>query len=515
MSSKCPKCGGKIKATYMKQTCPHCGVNLLYYKLDEQLAADARQAAEEVAKVEHFKDVLRRSTVKTPWHIVRLVLFFTPLLSMCLPMYDAGGKTVSLIGVILGIVNHGLHLDAWTNDYLFAVSAMVLVIVLSLAVIISSLFSATKSGYRRNIIFSSINTAALGVLSALVCRSGGEVRIGFYITLLIYLGEVLLHLKTAATKTKKREIAAAVSALLVAASMGVCALMPSTTVQIEEIPRAGELRVVSFNTAAPWGTPFDGTASKDRVERFCEYMAMTEPDLIGTQELNSAWLEYITNLEPEAVLSGYESYAVKRGGDGDENRSEMNGIFWKSDRFTALETNTFWLTETPETESRFTYTDENGETREAGCNRICSYAILQDKESGALLGFFNTHLDNSSEEAMNFGAKLIAERIKAAQAQYDGIRIVLTGDFNQTNDGVAYKTISAFLNDTTNSAKEQATWQDWGYSSTGDKPIDFIFTTGTAADYEVLNVIPSNHKDKALDGYVSDHYGVMADINFE
>ena len=507
MSSKCPKCGGKIKATYMKQTCPHCGVNLLYYKLDEQLAADAKQAAEEVAKVEHFKDVLRCSTVKTSWHIIRLVLFFTPLLSMCLPMYTAGGKSVSLIGFILSIVNHGLHMDAWTSDYLFAVLAMVLVIVLSLAVIISSLFSATKRGYRRNIIFSSINTAALGVLSALVCRNGGEVRIGFYVTLLIYLGEVLLHLK--------RDIAAAVCALLVTASMGVCTLMPSTGVPIEEIPRAGELRVVSFNTAAPWGTPFDGTASKERVERFCEYMTKMEPDLIGTQELNSAWLETITHLKPEAVLGGYESYAVKRGGDSDENSSEMNGIFWKSNRFTALETNTFWLTETPDTESRFTYTDDNGEVQEAGCNRICSYAILKENEGGALLGFFNTHLDNSSEEAINYGANLIAKRIKAVQAQYHGIRIVLTGDFNQTNDGVAYKTISAFLNDTTNSAKEQATWQDWGYSATGSKPIDFIFTTGIAADYEVLNVIPSNHKDKALDGYVSDHYGIMADIDFD
>ena len=50
MSSKCPKCGGKIKATYMKQTCPHCGVNLLYYKLDEQLEADAARAEPRLRK---------------------------------------------------------------------------------------------------------------------------------------------------------------------------------------------------------------------------------------------------------------------------------------------------------------------------------------------------------------------------------------------------------------------------------------------------------------------------------
>ncbi len=496
MNNQCPKCGGKISPFYLRQNCPHCGVDLLYYQLEERLEQDAAESARQEARLKHFVEILKASSVGTPLHIVRLVLFFTPLLSMCLPLYRAGHKNVSLIGFIMSIVNHGFDMSAWSRDYLFAVLAMVLVIVLSLAVIINSLFSATAHGTVRNFIFSLVNTAVFGALSVLVCVSGGAVKIGFYVTLAIYLAELVLHFITAAKKPKG----------LLMLSVALCAAVALVCMFIGTKPQAQEpfavpagIRVVSFNTAAPWGTPFDGTASSARAERFIGYMQRVSPALIGTQELNSAWLETVS-----AELPEYESYAVKRGGDDDENRSEMNGIFWRKDLFTAEKTETFWLSQTPETESRFTYIDENGEECEAGCNRICSYAILTENATGRKLAFLNTHLDNSSEEAMLFGAQLITDKIAAIKAAYPEIAIVLTGDFNQTEDGAAYQLIASVLNDTTDKAAQQATWHEWGYSYTGDKPIDFIFTSSGQFTYQVLDNIDN--------GYVSDHYGIMADI---
>ena len=83
---------------------------------------------------------------------------------------------------------------------------------------------------------------------------------------------------------------------------------------------------------------------------------------------------------------------------------------------------------------------------------------------------------------------------------------VLTGDFNETQDGTAYKLVASKLNDCTNRAKKTATYQEWGYRFTGNEPIDFIFTDGKAVDYTVLNDLNN--------GYVSDHYGVYSGINF-
>lgn len=501
MSSKCPKCGEKLSPFYLKQNCPKCGVNLMYYKLDERLEADAEQAKREVEAVERFKNILKNSSVKTPLHIIRLILFFTPLLSMCLPMYRAGNKNVSLIGFILSIVNHGFGIGAWSSDYLFAVFAMIFVIVLSLAVIINSLFSATKNGAVRNLFFSVFNTAVFGALSILVCAFGGSVKIGFFVTLFIYGAELALHLLTAKNKSRGMK-SGAVMALALCVFIGVgCALMPKQTEEYPFVDTPPENAVVSFNLAAPWGTPFDDTSGKARKERFVEYMQTYYPELIGTQELNSEWLEYIGK-----NMTDYEGYAVKRGGDGDENTSEMNGIFWKKADFEAVETNTFWLSQTPEKESRFTYVDENGEQQEAGCNRICTYAVLKNTESEKLIAFMNTHLDNSSVEAMNYGAELIVNKIEEIKKQYKDIAFVLTGDFNQTDEGPAYKTIAAALNDTTDKSKQQATWQDWGYTDTGNKPIDFIFTSGKGRSYTVLNDLSK--------GYVSDHFGVMAEIDY-
>ena len=114
--SKCPKCGEKIKPTYLKAECHKCGVNMLYYKMDERLAEDAKNAQREVDAVDRFLNIIKDSTIKTPWHIVRLVLFFAPLASMCLPMFWAGHKKVSLISFILSIVNHGFDLGAIAAD---------------------------------------------------------------------------------------------------------------------------------------------------------------------------------------------------------------------------------------------------------------------------------------------------------------------------------------------------------------------------------------------------------------
>ena len=324
MSNKCPKCGEKLSPFYLKQNCPKCGVDLLYYRLEERLEEDAAESARQVEKINRFKSTLKESSVSSPLKIIRLILFFTPLASMCLPMYRADSKNVSLISVILSIINHGFGINVWTEDYLFAFFAIIFVIVLSLAVIINSLFSATKKGTVRNFVFSLVNTLTFLAFSLLVCLNSGSVKIGFYVTLAIYLAELLLHFVTSKDKPKALFISSVAVSVILAA---VCVCIPKTETQKPEIIKGGDLTVVSFNTAAPWGTSFDDTAGEDRVIRFADYMKQASPELIGTQELNSSWLESLETLLPE-----YEAYAVKRGGDDDESRSEMNGIFWLKNR---------------------------------------------------------------------------------------------------------------------------------------------------------------------------------------
>lgn len=499
MNNACPKCGEKIKATYLKPTCPKCNVNMLYYKLDEQLEADAKKAQDEVDTVNRFVQMLKDSTIKTPWHIIRLILFFTPLASMCLPMFWAGHKNVSLITFVMSIINHSFDLGAIMSDksYFFAVLSMVLVIILSIIEIITSLFSSTKKGEKFFIAAKVINDLGLfGTAIACACFDGA-IRVGFFVTVIIYgIREVL------ALVINKRPMIANIAAALILVLVNVpflvfCSSVPQSTIcpAIEEC----DASVVSFNVASAFGTSLEDTDSMDRCDRFKDYMLAYSPDFIGTQEMNSFWFEKL-----EKSLDGYTAYGVKRGGDSEEKNSEMNAIFFKNS-YEVLEQNTIWLSETPNVESKYTYIDSEGKEAEAGCNRICTYVALTDNEN--IILFLNTHLDNSSEEARIFGANVILNQIAELKAQYgENAKVILTGDFNEYNTDEACTLLSSKLNDTTDLEKEQATYQEWGYRQTGDKPIDFIYTTGNAQNYWVLNRLD--------DGYVSDHYGIYSEINF-
>lgn len=254
------------------------------------------------------------------------------------------------------------------------------------------------------------------------------------------------------------------------------------------------ITTVSFNCAAPWGNLLNGTASSARVKRFADYMNAVKPDSIGTQEMNQKWLDKL-----DSLMSDYDSYGVARGGDENENKSEMNAVFWRNDKYIAMEKGTFWLSDTPDTESRY---------EGAGCNRICSWVLLALKDTKTPWYIhMNTHLDNASEQAANYGAEVIVQKIDELTAEY-GIPIVLTGDFNETRGMQAYNTIAEKLYETGSaisaSETERATYHAWGEEN-GDQPIDFIFIPQYrwVANYKVL--------DDISNGYVSDHYGVYSE----
>ena len=52
MDNRCPKCEKKIRFTYIKQDCPYCGADLVYYDLENRLEKDAEQAEKEFEWVE-------------------------------------------------------------------------------------------------------------------------------------------------------------------------------------------------------------------------------------------------------------------------------------------------------------------------------------------------------------------------------------------------------------------------------------------------------------------------------
>lgn len=305
------------------------------------------------------------------------------------------------------------------------------------------------------------------------------------------------------SKIKKICVGIAGALLAAAAVGGIAFLACFPPVKTSSEPLTGrvaetnELRIASYNTAAPWGNALLGTSSARRVKLFSNELQQIAPDSIGVQEINSAWVKKLSEINPN-----YAYYGIPRDDISSEKQTEMSGIFYLKDKYELLESDTFWISETPEEMSIYP---------DAGCYRTCSYVVLKNKETGFTYVHLNTHLDNVSTAAQNLGGRLIAQKAQELAEKYgDGTTVVVTGDFNQYVDGEActvllddgFQNASAVNSD----AASIQTYHNWGKISES-QPIDFIFYAGglKAKGYTV-------HNERQGRSYTSDHWCISADF---
>lgn len=255
---------------------------------------------------------------------------------------------------------------------------------------------------------------------------------------------------------------------------------------------ATTLNVMTFNMR--YDNPEDGADNwRFRRERVAEVIKSNDIDIFGAQEMLYNQLNDLKGLLPE-----YGDVGVGRE-DGAE-AGEFNPVFYKKERFTPLESGTFWLSETPEV--------AGSKGWDGACERIATWIVLRDRDGAELL-FINTHLDHVGQQARDKGVNLLMERIESLR----GARpVILTGDFNSEpgSSVIAHVQKSGVLRDTKGVAA-QTLGTSWSFSDFGHLPeaerelIDYIFVSGDVetARYEVL-------PDTLGGGYVSDHAPVMA-----
>ena len=64
MDNRCPKCGKKLKITYIKPECPECGCDINYYDYENRLEQDAIKAEAEFEKLEQLLNKFVRPIMK-------------------------------------------------------------------------------------------------------------------------------------------------------------------------------------------------------------------------------------------------------------------------------------------------------------------------------------------------------------------------------------------------------------------------------------------------------------------
>ena len=255
---------------------------------------------------------------------------------------------------------------------------------------------------------------------------------------------------------------------------------------------ATSLSVMTFNMR--YDNPEDGQNNwRFRRERVAGVIKAQEVDVLGTQELLSNQFNDLSGL-----LTGYQGVGVGRL-DGVES-GEYCAVFFRKDRFTLLDSGTFWLSETPEVVGSLGW--------DGACERIATWVVLRDRD-GREFFFIDTHLDHVGQVARDEGVSLLMKRLETLSG---GRPVILTGDFNSEpgSSVVAHVQKDGVLRDA-KAIAAQRSGTDWSFSDFGQIPeaerplLDYIFVSGDieAVRYEVL-------PDTFDGGYVSDHAPVMA-----
>ena len=262
-----------------------------------------------------------------------------------------------------------------------------------------------------------------------------------------------------------------------------------------------ELNVMTFNIRLD--VPSDSLNSwQYRKDNAAEMVRMNDVDILGMQEV---LLNQMNDLKER--LPQYTAIGVGREDGAD--KGEFSPIFYKKDRFSAIESGTFWVSETPEL--------AGSKGWDASYIRVATWAILKEKATGKEIFAINTHLDNDGLVARKEGGNLL---LKKAEELGKGLPIVLTGDFNDTPQSEAIKNITDasktnhLLDSKTIALKASGT--DWTFHNFGrlaesERPlIDYIFVSKQikVQDYVVL-------PDTLNGTFVSDHKPVLSKITIE
>lgn len=262
------------------------------------------------------------------------------------------------------------------------------------------------------------------------------------------------------------------------------------------------LRVMSFNIRT--STAQDGENGwKFRRDLCFEEIARFNPSLIGFQEMRED--QHEDTLER---MKGYGFVGVAR--DDGKRKGEWSLIGFRKDRFDNLGGGDFWLSENPDV--------PGSKSWDAALTRICTWVRLRDRVSGREFLFANTHFDHKGVLSREHSARLLVSKLTELAK---GKPIILTGDFNVSEDTPAYAVITqpqgqarAWLIDAYRAvhpkrSPDEASFHGFKGTRTGSR-IDFVFHSAelkaTAAAIERL--VSANGR------FSSDHYAVTAVLEF-
>ena len=254
---------------------------------------------------------------------------------------------------------------------------------------------------------------------------------------------------------------------------------------------AETVRVASLNVR---NTDLNGVPRAARENLVLRALKELRPDSFGLQEVTVTWMAALKAAFPEygcvgvARDNGRETFGI----------GEYCPIFYLKETYDLVQSGNFWLSDTP---------GEPSFGPGAAYRRVCTWAVLQNKETQQLYMHVNTHFDNASEEARKAAA---AQICAWWEKDYNTMPTVFTADLNSTEKGAAYRTLSGTLTDTRLAAPDSVycpTYHNCAETADSYVTLDHIFCSADIAP-QVFRVVTTGMDNR----FISDHFPLYADL---
>jgi endonuclease/exonuclease/phosphatase family metal-dependent hydrolase len=276
-------------------------------------------------------------------------------------------------------------------------------------------------------------------------------------------------------------------------------LFPVFSLQAQNIQHV-ELTVMTYNIRM--NTSDDGINTwPNRIGKVTGLISKQQPSVFGLQEVLSGQLADIKAAFPEY---GY----VGVGRDDGKSAGEFSPIFYDKKRFELQHSGTFWLSQTP------SVTGSRG--WDAACNRVVSWGIFRDKNTGKSFGYFNTHFDHMGVLARKNSSLLLLHALDSLAAD---LPVIVTGDFNSTPESEPVQLIlklaekgAPLLNSKDLSLVTKGpsiTYTGFEVGGIPGETIDYIFIRKISKVLE--HTVLDEHEGKF---YPSDHLPVVCRLTF-
>lgn len=255
------------------------------------------------------------------------------------------------------------------------------------------------------------------------------------------------------------------------------------------------LKIMTYNIRLDVAS--DGeNAWPNRKDYFTSQIQFYSPDIFGVQEATPNQV-----IDIASALPKYNKFGIGREENG---LGEACTIYYKKERFKLHESNTFWLSETPNVVSR---------GWDAACNRVCTYGLFTDLKTKKTFWIFNLHLDHMGEVARVKGVELVLSKIAAINTKK--YPVFLMGDFNSTPDTKQIMEIKSVMNDTKEVSQEKpfgpsGTFNDFKHNEPVTLLLDYIFISKNSSLKVKKHAVLSDSKDLK---YPSDHLPVLIEID--